>query len=85
MANKKERLQREVEELRARVESLAAAQDRAQETPSEREEREPLGDGLEGKFEELFQTLKDDLEDASGVTVLTVFALGLLVGRSLSF
>jgi hypothetical protein len=85
MANKQDRLLREVEQLRARVESLTAAQDQTRNTAGEARSAEPIGEGLEGKFEDLFQTLKDDLEEASGVTVLAVFALGLLVGRSLAF
>ena len=71
--------------LRARVESLTNAQGEATREAPEPQSSEPDGAGLETKFEELFETLKGDLEEASAVTVLTVFALGLLVGRSLAF
>lgn len=90
MSSNKQRLQREVDDLRVRVESLMKSQQEAKREapeprPSEPQSSEPSGGGLEGKFEELFETLKGDLEEASAVTVLTVFALGLLVGRSLAF
>ncbi|MHC4939240.1 MAG: hypothetical protein ACYTHK_09755 [Planctomycetota bacterium] len=84
MAKKGPDLRKQVEALQARVEELTAAQ--AQQT---RVEPEPARDddtgGLEKKFEDLFKTMQDDLDEASGVTVLAVFALGILVGRSLAF
>ena len=84
MAKQGPDLRKQVEALQARVEELTAAQ-----AEQKRAEPEPARDeesgSLERQFEALFKTMQDDLEEASGVTVLTVFALGILVGRSLAF
>ncbi|MEM8886152.1 MAG: hypothetical protein AAGD14_18975 [Planctomycetota bacterium] len=86
MAQKRKNLSQQVDALQKRVDELVAAQTQQQdEAPQQpkQEHAEPES-ALEAKFEELFTTLDEDLKEASPVTVLAVFALGLLVGRSLS-
>ena len=81
-------VQKELDELRAQVEALAAAQKErsaaaepeAQATPEPPEEERDLVKS----FEDLFQSLQQDLNETPTTTCLAIFALGILVGRALA-
>ena len=80
---KKQKLQQELEDLRAQVAALEAkkpAERKPQETPAP-----PADDAnLESRFEQLFDSLQQDLNDTPTTTCLAIFALGILVGRALA-
>ena len=80
----------ELEQLRKQVAELSAArkQQEAQRPPEK--EQEPVASGPEevetavnGQVEELLKLLQDEVRDMPAITTLTVFALGILMGRFL--
>jgi hypothetical protein len=91
-------LQNELAELRAQLSELksereAAAADEMEnavhESPTRPESEETTLDefdvtALGDRFRELLERLDDGLKDASPTMLLAVFALGVLVGRTLT-
>ena len=78
----------ELEELRRKVQELAAAQQASSgaadpESPESGSADEEPGN-LASKFEELFKNLEQDINQTPTTTCLAIFALGILVGRALA-
>ena len=84
----KKNMRDELEELRKQVQELASAQRASdRETDAESPEIESTGvdEGtLASKFEDLFKSLEQDINEMPTTTGLAIFALGILVGRTLA-
>jgi len=85
-----EDMQAELEQLRKQVAELSAARKQQQAEPPPQEEETPEVAGPEevepavkGQVEELLKLLQDEVRDMPAITTLTVFALGILMGRFL--
>lgn len=83
--------QKELEQLRKQVAELSAARKQQKaEPPPPKEEQEPevsepaeVEPAVKGQVEELLKLLQHEIRDMPAITTLTVFALGILMGRYL--
>ena len=86
MAKTKAQLQAELDELKAKLAEVTAAQQAAKPAPAP--EPEPAApevterDGVD--FDELVDLLKKEIDDLPAMTALAVFGLGLVTGKLLS-
>lgn len=90
-------MQSEIEELRAQVDELKAEREAREKEQAEVDSQpagsesteaaeasgRPESSDLASQFQELFETIDEELKAANPLTVLVVFALGVLVGRLL--
>ena len=83
-AKPKRNVQKELDELRAQVAALEAGQPATTREPDETPAAPPEHNDLGSRFEELFHSLEQDLNDTPTTTCLAIFALGILVGRTLA-
>jgi len=67
----------------AENESVTQGSDTTAPAEDEAGAAEPEAADLTSQFQELIDTIDEELKEASPVTVLVVFALGVLVGRLL--
>lgn len=85
MATPRRNVQKELDELRGQVAALAAGQKASAVEPESEEDEAPAHEvNLKERFEELFQSLERDINETPATTCLAIFALGVLVGRTLA-
>ena len=82
-------VEQELARLRKEVAALSAARKQKESpTPDDDEaqsdaEQEANGSAIKGQIEELTTLLQDEIREMPALTTLTVFALGVLMGRLL--
>lgn len=83
-------IQAELLELRKRVETLAAARrikrsqpQHAEEGPDETPENEQAKQDIKKQIEDLMKLFQEEIRDMPALPMLSVFLLGILVGRYL--